>query len=284
MQMRSSAWWVSVSVVAMFALTNSAWAAPKKKSKAAKPADTAEAAPVEPEKTKAVDDLMQDSTKKKADRPAAKPSSDSESEPAAEVGEPDAWERPPAEEEKPNKHRKAEPPPEAVKGDGHNINIGILAGYGFSLGGGLTSVNPYSFGVGLQGDYELESHIVLGVGGEFFIGEQDSTALDPTTRVNTPTYARYILGHALVGYNFWFGQNIVLRPSIWVGVAIALRPADITGSTTAFGALLAPGLSFHYLLGGSGAWYLGVDARFSVPLGHETKSGLPILVTFGKRF
>jgi len=76
------------------------------------------------------------------------------------------------------------------------------------------------------------------------------------------TYARYILGHALVGYNFWFGTNMVLRPSLWVGVAIALKPEDMTGSTTETGMLLAPGLSFHYLFGNNG-WYLGADVRFN---------------------
>jgi hypothetical protein len=283
MQMRSCAWWLSV--IAVFALTSSAWAAPKKgkKSKAASSADTAEAAepvePVEPAQPKDVDDLMKDSNKRKAERPTA---TADEPEPAAGNAEPDAWERPPAEEEKPKKKNKHEPPPEEKKGDGRNKNIGIMAGYGFSLGGGLSSVNPYSFGFGLQGDYELDSHMVLGVGGEFFIGETDNSAIDPVTRAPSPTYARYILGHALVGYNFWFGTNMYLRPSIWAGVAIGLKPADITGATTAWGVLLAPGLSFHYILGQKG-WYIGVDARFSVPLGHETKSGLPILVTFGKR-
>jgi len=47
--------------------------------------------------------------------------------------------------------------------------------------------------------------------------------------------------------------------------------------------MLAPGLSLHYVLGVTG-WYAGVDVRFVVPMGDDTKSGLPILLTFGKRF
>lgn len=293
MQMRSCAVWFCLSVVGVFAMTGSAEAAPKKKHKA-KTEESAAAVEPEPVKDtgpKDVDELMDDSTKKKpATKPVAAEADKKEPEASADVGEPDAWERPPAEEEKPKRKKHIERV-EEKKGDGRNKNIGILAGYGFSLGSGFGTVNPYQLGGGIQGDYELDNHLVLGVGGEFFYGGDNADARDINgARVAATTgqvpYARYILAHAQVGYNVWFGDSLILRPSIWVGVAIGLQPpaADGTGRNV-WGLLLAPGLSLHYILGKDG-WYLGGDVRFSIPLAeaNSSRTGFPVMVTFGKRF
>jgi hypothetical protein len=288
MQMRSCAKWFCLSVVGVFALTGSASAAPKKKHKdkteKAAPVADVEPEPVKEAKPKDVDALMDDSTKKKPAKPkAAEPEEKAEPE-AADVGEPDAWERPPLEAEKPKKKKHVDKP-EEKKGDGNNMNIGIVAGYGFATGSGFGGqLNPYGFGGGLQGDYELDNHLVLGVGGEFFVGE--SGFLNRAGGLGRDSaYARYVLAHALVGYNFWFGTKLILRPSIWVGAAIGLQPPDSSGGRNVWGILLAPGLSFHYLLGDNG-WYLGADVRFSIPMAqaNSSRTGLPILVTFGKRF
>jgi len=292
MQMRSCAVWFCVSVFGVFALSGSAEAAPKKKQKAKTEEKAAEVEP-EPVKDtgpKDVDELMDDSTKKKAKSKPEAAESEAKSEPEADVGEPDAWERPPAEAEKP-KRRKVVERPEEKKGDGRNMNVGILAGYGFSLGSGFGTVNPYQLGGGIQGDYELENHMVIGVGGEFFYGGDNADARDINgARVAATTgqvpYARYILAHAQVGYNIWFGTNLILRPSIWVGVAIGLQQpaADGTGRNV-WGLLLAPGLSLHYLLGDNG-WYVGADVRFSIPMAeaNSSRTGFPVMLTFGKRF
>jgi hypothetical protein len=287
MQMRSWAVWLSV--VGMFVCTSTAWAAPKsKKSKKAKAASSEEAAsvkpvePATPRDPQDVDSLMEDSVKAKSKKKAAAVENDAP-EAKEEVGEPDAWERPPADEPKPKKRKAIEAPPEEPKGDGRNMNIGLLAGYALSLGSGLTPLNPYGFGFGLQGDYELENHLVLGVGGEFFIGESDPNTNDTFGNTQAAS-ARYILGHALVGYNVWFGTKMILRPSLWVGTGIALVPASnaiLDGVAVNF--LLAPGLSFHYLLGDNG-WYFGADVRFTVVFGRNKKNGMPLLLTFGKRF
>lgn len=290
MQMRSCAKWFCLSIVGVFALTGSASAAPKKKHKA-KTEEAAPAAEVEPEpvkeaKPKDVDALMDDSTKKKPSKPKAVESEEKAEPEAADVGEPDAWERPPLEAEKPKKKKHVEKP-EEKKGDGRNKNIGILAGYGFSLGSGFGTVNPYQLGGGIQGDYELDNHLVLGVGGEFFYGGSNTDARDTNgARVYPEPYARYILAHVQVGYNVWFGTKLILRPSIWVGAAIGLQQpfADGTGRNV-WGVLLAPGLTLHYLLGDNG-WYLGADVRFSIPMAqaNSARTGLPFLATFGKRF
>jgi hypothetical protein len=287
--MRSCAVWLAVMSL-MVATASTATAAPKKKhAKAAAAAHggDAEAEPVEPAKPKNVDDMMDDSSKPSAAPHRAQASEPDEPAPSASegTGEPDAWERPPAEAPKPKKTRQEAASPHY--GDGRNINIGLLAGYGVSLGSGFSSLNPYGFGVGLQGDYELESHMVLGVGGEFFIGSSDSSAtnaIGSAAGVTEGTYARYILGHALIGYNIWFSNTLYLRPSLWVGAAIGLVPVSMKFlNGTVFNILLAPGLTLHYLLGSNG-WYIGGDIRISVPLGHDGMTGMPILATLGKRF
>jgi len=296
MQMRSWAVWC-LTVIGLCALANPAWAAPKKKKKAkadetAEPADVKEPAAAVSDDPKDIDALMDDSTKNKP-APVKK---QAVAEPGSDPDKPlynddsnsaSAWERPPAEQEKPKKKKKSdgEAVASARKGDGNNMNIGILAGYGLSLGSGLTSLNPYGLGVGLQGDYELENHLVIGVGGEYFLGERDPNATN-NNGVREEDYANYILGHALVGYNFWISDNLIFRPSLWAGVAIAILPASAAHQNgMAITALLAPGLTLHYLLGPSG-WYLGGDIHISIPVGqaNSTKTGMPVLLTFGKRF
>jgi hypothetical protein len=104
--------------------------------------------------------------------------------------------------------------------------------------------------------------------------------------VRREDFARYILGHALVGYNIWFSNNLYLRPSIWLGVAIGMVPESAAHlSGVAVTALLGPGLTLHYILGDNG-WYLGGDIHISIPVGqaNSTLTGMPILLTFGKRF
>ena len=297
MQMRSWAVWC-LGVIGLCALANPAFAAPKKKKSKAMKAETAQPADVEAapaaisDEPKDIDALMDDSTKNRpaSDKPVKK----------QELAEPDpdkplydddsssasAWERPPAEQEKPKKKKKVEGEVKsAPKGDGNNMNIGIVAGYGLSLGSGLTSLNPYGLGVGLQADYELESNWVIGVGGEYFLGERDPNATN-NNGVREEDYANYILGHASVGYNIWVSNELIFRPSIWAGVAIATLPPSAAHQTgLAITALLAPGLTLYYILGPSG-WYVGGDIHVSIPVGqaNSTKTGMPVLLTFGKRF
>lgn len=285
MQMRNCALWLSViGVFAFVSTADTAWAAPKKKHKKAKAvaAASADPEPVEEEKVKDVDDLMNDTTKKKpVSKAAAAPEPEPERE--AEVAEPDAWERPPLEKEKPKRRKAVAVIEEEKKGDDRAWNLGIFAGYGFQLGGTLTSLNAYSLGFGIQLDYELENHLVLGLGGEYFIGGNDDTRLNSQGLPETD-YANYILGHVNVGYNFWFGTKVFLRPSVWVGTAMAIRPKrapTLDGLEVDF--MLAPGASFHYLMGENG-WYLGADARFVLPFGTYSNQALSILVTAGKRF
>jgi hypothetical protein len=167
------------------------------------------------------------------------------------------------------------------------INVGVLAGYGLGIGSGtLTTHNPYAGGFGVQADYELRSGVVLGLGMDGFLGERSrqlSASLTPTV---VDSWARYVLAHVRVGYNFRMaalGSFVDVRPSLWVGAAMGFVPADgrfTSGMATAL--LLSPGVSIHYALG-DGGFYLGEDIRVSVPLGPSVRSGLLILFTVGRR-
>jgi hypothetical protein len=295
MQMRSCAVWC-VSLIGLCLVANPVWAAPKKKKKhkaddTAEPAQVEEAAAPVSDEPKDIDSLMDDSTKKKSAAPVKK----------QEIAEPDpdkplynddsstasAWERPPAEAEKPKKKKKSEIVEEAAhKGDGNNMNIGISAGYGIGMSGGLTSLNPYGLGVGLTADYEISSHWVFGIGGEFFLGSSDPNA---GNNLGTPKedYARYILTHLHAGYNIWLTDTLYLRPSIWMGVAIGMVPgtAALHSNGLSITALVSPGLTLHYLLGPKG-WYVGADIRYSWPWGQDNsiETGILTMLNFGKRF
>lgn len=285
MQMRRCAVWVSL--LALFAFASPALAAPPKgkkhrKEKEAAAADSADAtaAPVEKEKVKDVDSLMEDSIRNKPEA-TSKPVADEPEKVSDDVGEPDAWERPPAEEEKPKK-KKFAVEPEAPKGDGRNMEIGIYAGYAFGFGGtfGGGGGDPYGLGGGLQGTYTLENHIVLGLGGEIYLG---TTNVETVALANVETYHRYLHIHALVGYDFWFDKWL-LRPSLWVGASLGLTTVRRGYESGIFTSMfLAPGLALHRMLGDSG-WYFGADVHLTVVLGSKSTNGLPILLTFGKRF
>jgi hypothetical protein len=292
MQMRSCAVWC-LSVVGLCALANPAWAAPKKKSKAKAAATAAAAeepaAPASSDEPKDIDALMKDSTKNKPapvkKEKTAEPDTDPDKPLYNDEGKPDAWERPPAEQEKPKKKKKEPVADNSPKGDGRNMNIGVVAGYGFSLGSGLTALNPYGLGVGLQGEYELSSRWVIGLGGEFFLGENDANATN-NLGVRTESFARYILGHVTGGYTFWVSDNLLIRPNIWLGVATAMIPQSAAHQNgLAITALFGFGANVHYILGPSG-WYVGGHIHASIPVGQQnsTKTGMPILATFGKRF
>jgi hypothetical protein len=290
MKMRNAVVWMSV--LAVFACTSSAssvWAAPKsKKSKKAKADTSAEVEPVEPAQLKSTDDLMQDAATKKKPAPKSTASATSEeAEAPADVPEPDAWERPPEEAEKPKKKPVTAAAVAEDLWDGRHFNVGLMAGYGLRMGSGLVkTINPYGLGFGLQGDYEFDSHLVVGIGGEYFLGGSDTPPNNEGVPTSISVSNNYILAHALVGYNWWLTRELYLRPSMWVGAAIALVPSSHTNpSGSIVNALLAPGVTMHYILGVTG-WYFGGDLRFNIPLGRsiETVSGFLVLLSFGKRF
>jgi hypothetical protein len=166
------------------------------------------------------------------------------------------------------------------------VNMGIVAGYGLAMlgAGTLTAENPYGTGFGVQLDYQFDSGVVLGFGADYFLGESKPGIADAQGVPQPNSFARYLLWHARLGYNIRMqamGGRIDLRPSVWFGAALASvneQPTFPHGRAEAF--LLAPGLTFHYLLGDSG-WYVGEDIRVSLPVASHARSAMLILLAFG---
>ncbi|HKU39491.1 MAG TPA: hypothetical protein VJR89_15135 [Polyangiales bacterium] len=260
------------------AAANPAFAAPKKKKKAEA------AAPVEPEpvKEKSVDDMMSESATAK---PKADSGSASESKADEEpVGEPDAWERPPKDEEKPKAVAAAKA--EAPVGDGRTIEVGLTPGFGFKAGDAdwSTSLNPFGIGAGIRGGYSLDTRWYIGAGFIYHLGESDTlnanTPGAPTTAVIS-VRQNYMLAFAEGGYNAWLG-NVIVRPSMWLGMGFAVvDPYLNTGGVhTVTDFLFAPGLSIIDVLDG---WYIGGDGRWVFITGDGAKA-IDLFLLIGLRF
>ena len=267
---------VSFSVVAV---ANTALAAPKKKKAAAPAAEPA----AEPEKEKDVDDMMQNSTPAKKGT-ASSGSSDSSSADEEPVGEPDAWERPPKEDEKP----KAAPPPKVEEkyGDGRRIEIGLTPGFGLKAGKAnwSTTINPYFLGLGIRGGYELDMKIFLGGGFVYHLGEsQTSTVLNPggVTAGTQTARQNYMLAFVEAGYDIWV-DRLIIRPSMWLGMGFAIVDPYMTtpGVHTISDFMFAPGLNLIYVLDGI---YIGGDVRY-VAVTADGIQGLDFFFMIGLRF
>jgi hypothetical protein len=286
MQMRSCAVWLSVVGLVTMASVSSAWAAPKhKKAKAAADSDSSEVATPAAEKPKDVDSMMDDSSKPKASTSTSHSDDTAAAPESADVGsgEPDAWEKPPAEEEKPK--AKAVETVEVKKGDGHNLEVGLLAGWGFTSTRAPFSADPYQFGAGLRVGYTFDFHLVVALGFEYFLGSSNTSSemTGGVMSAMTTTKANYIWFHGEVGYDIWFGK-LLLRPSLWLAIAPGTQSPPVASGTSGVitATLVQPGLSLMYMLGDHG-WYLGVDAHFSLVIGTGT-STLPLFAQLGKRF
>jgi hypothetical protein len=258
-----------------------ALAAPKKK----KPAAAAES-PVEPEpaKDKSVDDMMEESTTKKS-APASSAASGGDSQADEEpVGEPDAWERPPVDEEKPKP--VAAPKAEKKVGDGRTIELGISAGYGFKVGDAdWATLNPYSVGFGIRGGMTFINHLYVGLGFVYHLGENDiryNAVTGSQTSTQSAVSQNYMLAYAEGGWDIWLGDWI-LRPSMWLGMGFALVDPYMTLGVlqTVTDFLFAPGIDLYYTVGGG--WFVGGDARWIFVTGDGAK-GLDFFGVLGMRF
>lgn len=263
------------------AAASPALAAPKKKKKAA--ADAAPSAePAEPAKDKSSDDLM--TTTPSSTTKSASSSSESSSADDAPVGEPDAWERPPKDEEKP-KTAVAPKAPEKY-GDGRRIEIGLTPGFGFKAGKSdwSTTINPYFLGLGLRGGYELDMKVFLGGGFVYHLGETLESTVNNVGGVTAGTVTarqNYMLAFVEVGYDIWV-DSLIIRPSMWLGMGFAIVDPYLTtgGIHTVSDFMFAPGLNLIYVFDGL---YIGGDVRY-VAVTSDGVQGLDLFGMIGLRF
>lgn len=269
---------VSFSLVAM---ASTALAAPKKKKAAAAPAAEPAAAPAE---EKSVDDLMGESRPAKKTSVSSSGSSESSADDNSDVPEPDAWERPPMDEEKPKE--KAPVKAEEPYGDGRRIEIGLAPAFGFDTGKAdwNTTLNPYFLGLGLRGGYELDMKIFLGAGFVYHLGESAKLTVNtpgaPTADVRDARQ-NYMLAFVEVGYDIWADQ-LIIRPSMWLGMGFAIVDPYLTtnGVKTVSDFMFAPGLNLIYVFDGL---YIGGDARY-VAVTADGVQGIDLFFLIGLRF
>lgn len=268
---------VSFSLVA---LASSASAAPKKKKAAAPTAEPA----AEPAEEKSVDDLMQESRPAKSSASSSDTSDATSSAADEEIPEPDAWERPPMDEEKP-KPKVEEKAPEPY-GDGRRIEIALAPAFGFSTGKAdwNTTLDPYFLGLGIRGGYELDMKVFIGAGFVYHLGESG------TLTKNTPgamtagvvdAHQNYMLAFAEVGYDIW-ADDLIIRPSMWLGMGFAIVDPYLTtgGVKTVSDFMFAPGLNLNYVMDG---FYIGGDARYVIVTA-DGLAGLDFFFLAGLRF
>jgi hypothetical protein len=157
-----------------------------------------------------------------------------------------------------------------------------MIGWGFETST-YFSTDPYQLGFGIHGAYEFDNHIILGVGYEYFLGSSNVTGSGNGDPNAVATSANYMMAHAEVGYDFWFG-GWILRPSLWVGLAFGTNKPPIASGTSGVvtALILDPGLMVQRLLGDSG-WFIGLDGRLSLIAGNGN-SAVMLFAQFGHRF
>ena len=279
-----------VMLLLMLSVASPALAAGKKKKPA--PADKAEtseeAAPAEGDKS--TDELMGEATKAKP-KAKAGAAGDAEAAPAAEgaaaegdvaaqeaPAEPDSWERPPEEAEKPKKEVAAQV--EEKKGDGRPWMAGLIVGYGIKTDSntGSLGADPYGLTAGLQGGYTLDFNLYVGVFFQYYLGSSQSGS---QARVNTgtsETTASAMQFGAEAGYDFWI-SDVILRPSLQLGASFAFT--DRSGVTRSMGDFIAgPGLGLIVPIDG---WYIGGEVRAVLPFANAPAMAL-LGVQIGLRF
>lgn len=194
-----------------------------------------------------------------------------------ETGEPDAWERPPADVEKP----PAAPPKqqETRVGDGKHLSLGLLLGGGVLTDRkpGQLGTDPYGWSVGVRGGYSFDIQLYLGLFYTYYLGTSVTGEVGSSIVVTT-TKANYMQFGAEVGYDLWAG-SLIVRPSLQIGVALGIVSKENTPSPlTSF--LLAPGVTVVMPID---SFFFGGDMRFALAQG-DGAAAFTLNATGGLRF
>jgi hypothetical protein len=196
---------------------------------------------------------------------------------AEQFQEPDAWERPPADVEKPP--ARAAQLASKVDGDGRHISVGLVVGWGFLTDRrpGALGADPYGLGLGVRGGYSFDSGLYLGAFYSYYLGSSQ-TGVVGGTRIVNPATANYMLFGLEVGYDWWAGP-VVVRPSLQLGVGLGITDYEITQSPLG-SFLFGPGITVYKPFDG---FFVGGDARASIVSGDGVSAFL-LNLNGGMRF
>jgi hypothetical protein len=193
--------------------------------------------------------------------------------------EPDTWESPPAEEEKPP--AAAVKPVEKPAGDGMPFSAGLLVGWAFetdrrSMG---FSADPYGLGAGIRGGYSVpDLNLYAGLYFMYYLGSAVTGDSQYVNNATITTNANYMQFGAEIGYDWWVA-SVIIRPSMQLGAALVFTDVpNVQSPISDF--VFAPGFTVVH------PWddyFLGGDFRLNKVTGDGTSSIL-LAVTAGMRF
>jgi hypothetical protein len=194
--------------------------------------------------------------------------------------EPDTWEKPPEEQEKPP--ASATPKVAAKpKGDGKPISVGLIVGWAFETDRRTSgfSADPYGLGGGVRGGYSVpDVNVYFGLYFMYYLGSAVTGESQYVNNATLTTNANYMQFGAEVGYDWWI-SSIVIRPSVQLGAALVFTDVpNVQSPISDF--MFAPGITVVHPWD---QWFLGGDLRANVVTGDGSSSML-LAVTGGMRF
>lgn len=163
---------------------------------------------------------------------------------------------------------------------GRGIELGGVAGFGWSFDDTVGAVNPLGLGLGLRGGAHI-GRLYLGARAHAYLGGRSEL---PTGRLDM---SQWLLA-AEAGYDFDWGRWLVVRPGLLLGVAFFTQdgpsrsiPGGYIGGTQddTYGRLyIAPGASLMWPLAqvsrDLSMLYVGLDLRLGLFVGEPTSVGI----------
>jgi hypothetical protein len=191
--------------------------------------------------------------------------------------EPDAWERPPADAERPPPVARAEVR-ERI-GDGKHLSAGVVLGWGFLTDRkkARLGADAYGLALGARGGWSFDSRFYVGAFYTYYLGSTNSGVTQGSALPTTST-ANYMLFGLEGGYDVWAGSWIV-RPSLQVGAALGFT-TKLNAQSPIGGLLIAPGVT---VIKPIDAFFVGGDMRIDFVSG-DGNSAFGLALTGGMRF
>jgi len=204
---------------------------------------------------------------------------DEEAPPGDDVGQGADDERPPGDEPSAPEEPVAVDPDAEAASSGHPnpLSAALLLGMGFSVETGNNNVNPWGFGLGLRGGYNLNDFF-LGARFVYHLGETvEVTRFGTTGQQRMEDVTANLLQFGVeAGYDIHAGSTVVLRPQFGIGFAVVSAERDQTS------VFIAPGLSVLFEV--SPKFFVGVEGQYQLVATEIAISGIVAMANIGMRF